>query len=50
MNFYSAAHDFGVVWNDPEINIDWPKKDLEIILSDKDQKLPSLCDVENLFP
>ena len=49
-NFYSAAHDFGVVWNDPEINIDWPKKDLEIILSDKDQKLPSLCDVENLFP
>lgn len=49
-NFYSAAHDFGVSWNDPEINIDWQIKDREIILSDKDRQLPCLCDVENLFP
>ena len=49
-NFYSAAHDFGVSWNDPEINIDWPLKDPEIILSNKDRKLPRLCEVENLFP
>ncbi len=48
-NFYSSAQDFGVVWNDPEINIDWPIKDREIIFSDKDRKLPRLCDAENLF-
>lgn len=49
-NFYSAAHDFGILWNDPEINIDWSVKNLEIMLSEKDQKLPLLRDTENFFP
>ena len=49
-NFYSAAHDFGILWNDPEISITWPINDYEIILSDKDRNLPLLRDVERLFP
>ena len=49
-NFYSHAHDFGVAWDDPEINIAWPMKKSEITLSEKDQKLPKLRDVGNLFP
>ena len=48
-NFYSHAHDFGIAWDDPEINIAWPMKKSKITLSEKDKKLPKLRDVENLF-
>lgn len=49
-NFYSPQHDLGVVWDDPELNIDWPIKKSSVILSQKDQKLPRLSEIENLFP
>jgi dTDP-4-dehydrorhamnose 3,5-epimerase len=49
-NFYSPAHDLGVAWDDPELNIKLPIKKSDIILSSKDQKLPQLSEVETLFP
>lgn len=49
-NFYSPAHDFGVAWDDTEINIDWPIKGTKAILSQKDRNLPALAHVEYLFP
>ena len=49
-NFYSPAHDLGVAWDDPELNIDWPISRSQVILSQKDQKLPPLAEVETLFP
>jgi len=39
---YSPAHDAGIIWNDPEIGIDWPVDDP--LLSDKDRALPELKD------
>jgi len=39
-NYYSSVHDGGIIWNDEEINIEWPKLTLE--LSDKDKQLPKL--------
>lgn len=38
--YYQAGVEKGVMWNDPEIGIEWPVEDP--ILSDKDQKNPSL--------
>jgi dTDP-4-dehydrorhamnose 3,5-epimerase len=38
--FYSAAHEFGVRWNDPDLKITWPIEDDRIILSEKDRALP----------
>jgi dTDP-4-dehydrorhamnose 3,5-epimerase len=39
-NFYAAAHEFGVRWNDPQLKIDWPVAEGKAILSDKDRALP----------
>ncbi|MEP1034505.1 dTDP-4-dehydrorhamnose 3,5-epimerase [Ekhidna sp.] len=38
---YSKEHDSGIIYNDPEINISWGVSEDEIILSEKDQNLPS---------
>ena len=39
-NYYSSVNDGGIIWNDDELNITWPK--LEIELSEKDKNLPKL--------
>lgn len=49
-NFYSPQHDGGVAWNDPDLGIDWPVAADKAVLSAKDQKLPRLRDIAELFP
>lgn len=39
-DFYDPEDEAGVLWNDPDIGIDWPLK--EVILSEKDRLLPGL--------
>jgi dTDP-4-dehydrorhamnose 3,5-epimerase len=43
---HSAAHDRALRWNDPEIGIDWPLAEAEVLLSPKDQAAPLLADAE----
>lgn len=45
--YYSPEHDRGIVWNDPELGIDWPVG--KPILSEKDGKLPLLKDADINF-
>lgn len=50
-DFYRPDDEGGIIWNDPDIAIDWPLKEYSIdepILSDKDQRLPSLRELEML--
>jgi dTDP-4-dehydrorhamnose 3,5-epimerase len=47
--YYSAAHDAGVLWNDPDLGIDWPVDTQSVVLSDKDKMLPRLQEVPELF-
>ena len=42
-NEYSAAHDAGIRWGDPEIGVNWPIQN--VIVSEKDKKLPFLKQV-----
>ena len=39
-NFYSKAHEGSILYNDPQLNIDWQLDAKDIILSEKDQKHP----------
>lgn len=48
-NFYSPQHDRGLLWNDPELGIDWPVAADKAQLSDKDRKHPRLADLGDLF-
>jgi len=41
-NFYNKEAESGIMYNDPEIAIDWTLSKEEIILSDKDKHLPYL--------
>ncbi len=41
-DFYSPAHERGILWNDPALSIPWPKLDVEVIVSEKDRKHPTL--------
>jgi len=42
-DFYDASDEGGIIWNDPDIGIDWPIKDIEdVVLSDKDKSWKSL--------
>lgn len=42
-NYYSKDHDFGLLWNDPELGIDWPVEANDAVLSEKDCHQPLLA-------
>ncbi len=39
---YHPEYDAGISYNDPDIGIDWPLDGIELQLSEKDKKLPTL--------
>lgn len=39
-DFYSPAHERGIIWNDPSLGIEWPQ--MNFLISEKDQKFPPL--------
>lgn len=41
-NFYSKAHEGGIIYNDPQVGIDWEFDLKELVLSEKDKVLPRL--------
>lgn len=46
---YSPACDRGILWNDPDLGIEWPVAPDAATLSDKDRRQPRLKDVEPVF-
>ena len=47
--YYAPQSDRGILWSDPQIDIQWPDLGMDFLLSDKDRKQPWLKDAE-LFP
>jgi dTDP-4-dehydrorhamnose 3,5-epimerase len=41
--YYKAGDDYGILWSDPDLDIDWPVKDP--IISEGDRRSPKLADI-----
>lgn len=48
-NPYSPKHDAGIIWNDPDLNIDWKMAKKNIQLSKKDQELTKFQEFQSPF-
>jgi dTDP-4-dehydrorhamnose 3,5-epimerase len=49
-NLYDAEDEGGILWNDPEIGIEWPLEGIrEIYLSEKDKNLKPLNEISTDF-
>ncbi len=46
---YSAAHDRGLFWNDPALDIPWPIPAAEALLSERDRHHPPLAELPEFF-
>ena len=42
-DFYAPGDEYGILWNDPQVGVEWPP--LDEILSEKDRELPLLADL-----
>ena len=48
-DYWAPEHERSILWDDPEIAVDWPLGDIEPVLSDKDARGTPFADAE-LFP
>ena len=48
-NTYAPASDAGIHWNDTSLNIQWTINESEILVSEKDSKLPFFFEFETPF-
>jgi len=48
-NYYNPESESGIIWNDPDLNIDWKINKNEIIVSEKDKNLPAFNEIINPF-
>ena len=47
--YYHPLAESGIIYRDPELNINWPRLDCQISVSKNDLALPPLAEIENLF-
>ena len=47
--YYAAAYEGGIRWDDTDLGVPWPIASGEIILSDKDRRLPLLKEFDSPF-
>lgn len=46
-NFYNKTSEGGIIFNDPDLAIDWKLEQKELLLSEKDTMLPTLKEIAN---
>jgi dTDP-4-dehydrorhamnose 3,5-epimerase len=47
--FYHPESEGGIAWNDPDLAIDWQLPHQDLLLSERDQKHPRLCEIDSPF-
>lgn len=48
-NYYAPQSEGSVIWNDPDLGIDWGVPAEKAVLSEKDNRNPRLKDLEKIF-
>lgn len=48
-NFYNKESEGGIIYNDPNLNIDWNFEESELIISEKDTILPTLENAKKVW-
>jgi len=48
-DYYAPACDSGIRWDDPDIAIPWPMSTVDLIISEKDRRLPRLVKFDSPF-
>ena len=48
-NYYAPQYEGAIIWNDPELGIDWQIPNRDVILSAKDKAHPLLADCQEVF-
>jgi dTDP-4-dehydrorhamnose 3,5-epimerase len=48
--YYDPAVERGIAWNDPDIGIQWPLPEAELIVSERDAGAPRLSEMEDELP
>jgi len=48
-NSYAPTYDAGIRWDDPTLNIQWGVNEREVLVSEKDAKLPFFSEFETPF-
>lgn len=48
-NFYDKESEGGIIYNDPDINIDWQFEINDMIISEKDKHLPTLKEARKVW-
>jgi dTDP-4-dehydrorhamnose 3,5-epimerase len=48
-NFYNKESEGGILFNDPEINIDWHFPEEELLVSEKDRFLPTMKNAKKVW-
>ena len=48
-NYYAPQSEGAVIWDDPDLAIDWKIPAQDVLLSDKDRRYPRLADLGDVF-
>ncbi len=48
-NYFSAEHGIGILWNDPDLKIDWQLKGAEPFVSERDKRYPAFADFKKKY-
>jgi dTDP-4-dehydrorhamnose 3,5-epimerase len=48
--YYDPAVERGIAWNDPQVGIEWPLPDDQLIVSERDSRAPMLADIADELP
>lgn len=48
-NFYNKESEGGLIFNDPQVNIDWQFDTDKLLISEKDQVLPQLANIKKVW-